>query len=231
MLRRVGCTVVLFLGATSLIAFLVLTWMSRMAPAWYAPPDPKSPSVATVADDFEYEVVELAQRQRPQDDTWTATITEQQLNSWLVNRLPKWVAHDRNLEWPSALGTPQVRIEPGGISIAVPVGERSPRTVVARILPTLDNGKIRLRIDHVAVGRISMPGEPLGNLVETIEDVAPETLSDPHLQQAIALLSGEQAIDPVVELEDGRRVRLTRLQLAFGRLNVSAVTEPRASSD
>jgi hypothetical protein len=230
MWRRIGCITVLTLGSFALIAALTVSWMSRMAPSWYAPPDANSVSVATVADDFEYDVVERVQRHRsPRDSDWSASISEQQINAWLANRLPKWIAHDSELRWPASLGMPQVKIEPNGISVAVPVGQNTPRTVVARFLPTLKDGKMYLRVDHVAVGRISMPGEPLANLVKAIDDVSPETLNDPSLKQAIGLLSGEQAIEPSLQLEDGRRIRVTRLQLSFRKIDVSAVTESRSA--
>src|SRR5688500_13285802 len=145
----------LILLATGVFVFWQLT---RIDPAWYEPPDPTNQKVIALADQVEYGLLEHAQRIRPQQERWSIRLTQVQINSWLSARLPQWLAH-RGEQWPPQLGTVQVRLESEGISVAVPlIDNGSSRTIVARVKPVVSDGKLRLDVNQVAMGRIALPG-------------------------------------------------------------------------
>lgn len=202
--------------------------LSRIAPSWYRPPDPHDHRIILLADTVEYRLVEEAQKARPaEQDRWTLRVHEGQINAWLSARLPKWIAHQGDAEWPEALGTPQVRIEPSGISLAVPMIQTdSARTLVARFKPAMSGDRLQLHVDRLALGRVGLPGEPLANLLQWLEKIAPQTLQSQQVQPVIELLAQRKPIDPQIELSDGRRVKLLELRLGDGWLDVSAVTLP-----
>jgi hypothetical protein len=205
---------------------VALVWrLSRVPPAWYAPPPATDPIVVELADRAEYRLVQEAQKIRePDQDVWTLRIRQEQINAWLAARLRQWIEHEGE-RWPQQLGTPQVSVTPDALSIALPlVGESTTRYIVARIKPVIAHGKLRLELHRVALGRISLPGEPLANLLKTVADAAPDALDLPQINTAIDWLRRRDAIDPVIDLADDRRVRILDLQLDDGWIDVTART-------
>jgi len=218
--------ILLALVAAIVVTVLVLWRLSWIAPAWYAPPDPKNQRIIALADTVEYRLVEEAQKIRaPESDHWTLRVEDSQINAWLSARLPKWVAHEEGLVWPAQLGTPQIRIQPEGISMALPIMQSgAARTVVARIRPEMFRGALQLQVDRVALGRVSLPGEPLTNLLERLTAAAPQLIDDPRTKSALDLLSQSRNIDPILKLEDGRHIRLIGFTLGDGRIDLSVQT-------
>jgi hypothetical protein len=222
--RRLRIALVLI--ALFILGAIVLWRISRSPPAWYRPPDALDTAVNELADRVEYRLVEEAQKVRPLHERWSLRVRENQINSWLATRLPKWLAHRGDTSWSQRAGTPQVRLEPGAISLAVPVlGGASARTVVARVHPDLVDDKLHITVDRVAVGKIALPGEPLSNLLTLIQPALPPDWEAPVTELAEALAEG-QMIDPVIELADGRRVRLLAIRLDDGVLEFTAETIP-----
>lgn len=208
------------------IAALVLWRLTWTAPDWYAPPNPSDQAIINLADTVEYRLVEEAQKIRPpQADHWTLRVQESQINAWLSARLPKWIAHEGDITWPPQLGTPQIRIQPEGISIALPIDRNgSSRTIVARLKPAMAGEMLVFRIDRLALGRISLPGEPLANLFQRLTAAAPQAADDPRIKTALDLLSRGQGVDPNLKLQDGRRIRLINFTLGEGRIDLIVQT-------
>lgn len=219
---------ILLSGALVLLAGIVLgLWRwSSLPPTWYQPPDPHDQRVQMLAERVEYRLVEELQKIRPPRDNWTLRIRDEYLNMWLAARLPQWIEHDSALEWPPQLGTPQLRFESAGISAAVPlqVG-RSRRMLVVRVWPTINaDGELCVRLDRVAMGRISVAGEPFAALAATLSGAAPSVMEQAHVQETLKVLQGDRAISPIINLADGRRVRLVELRLGDGDVDLTFET-------
>ena len=216
------CIVLALFGAIAL-------WiLMRTAPAWYAPPDPLDANVAAIADEFEYRIVEEMQKIRVGEaQFWVLRLNESQMNAWLAARLPRWIANRTSPQCPNELGTPQVRIEATEMSVAMPLSSgRAARVLVVHFTPRVENGLLRVEVNSIGMGRIGLPGEPLANLVEKLESVWPQSARDPQIQQGKDALSGRQAIEPILRLEDGRRIRIVGMVLADGEIKITAQTLP-----
>src|SRR5262245_30846378 len=74
--------------------------LSSIPPAWWAPPAAASPEVQALANRTESAVMEQATHVRSDPAPWTLHLTEAQVNSWLVARLPEWVRHNEGWSWP-----------------------------------------------------------------------------------------------------------------------------------
>ncbi len=222
--RRIGLALLILLG----LAALWLWHLSTLGPAWYAPPNPHDQTVIALADTVEYRLVEEVQKLRPaQDNRWTLRVRQQQINAWLAARLPKWIAHEHGSEWPSKLGTPQVRIEADGLSVALPVIEGGgQRIFVARIIPQLADGQLKVQVERIAVGRIGLRGESIANLLAMLADHAPQLMDDPQVRSIIDALEQRDSIKPEFELSDGRRIQLLNMRLADGWIDFDVVTLP-----
>lgn len=224
LLRRILIGLILM----AVICAAGLAWLTWSAPAWYEPPSPEDRKAVALADKVEYRLVEEVQKIRPLErDEWTLRVHDGQINAWLSVRLPKWIAHQENAQWPEQLGTPQVRFQPKGVSVALPLREgRFTRTLVARFIPAFVDGKLQLRVDEVSLGRINVGGEPLAKLIELLESVNPEALRSAQVQPIIDLLSQGELVEPELELSDGRRVKLLNVRLGEGTMDLTAVTTP-----
>ncbi len=205
---------------------LAVWGLSWMAPSWWRPPDPRDRAIAVLADQVEQRLLEEAHKIRPVSETWTIRVREHQVNAWLSVRLPDWIAHEQEARWPEPLGTPQIHFEDEGISVAVEVGaEGRPRFVVVRVVPTIHDDGLRLRLNAVGLGRIPVPGEPVEALLDLLGHAAPVgLLEDPAVAKTLHLLGGRQPLDPTVTLPDGRRVHLLGLRYAAGRLDLTCRT-------
>lgn len=223
-----------------LIAFLVLAvivvaggaWLwrqSRVAPAWYAPPDPTNQEVVALAEKVEYGIVETFHKLRPAGEPWTVRIREEQINAWLSARMPEWIAHDETLAWPSELSVPQVHIGPEGLDLAVEfsAGDRT-HVVVTRVDPRIEGGHIHLEMDRVGVGRVAVPGAPATKMMEILDRLAPGGVIDGAVGEQIVGLfqSGDGAGDGAArfDLADGRRVELLGLALTEGAMDITSRT-------
>ncbi len=114
-------------------AAAVVVWrMSWLAPTWWAPPDAADPRVAEAAQQIEYSLIEQAHMVRTDDETWSIRIHDRHVNAWLASRLGAWLAHDQALDWQGGFGRPQMRSEPGWVTLAIELdgdGVRSTRVI------------------------------------------------------------------------------------------------------
>jgi hypothetical protein len=211
------------------VALLALRQWSRMDPSWYDPPNPADEQVTQLADRVEYRLLEEAQKIRPESDAWTLRVREEQINAWLAARLPEWLAHEQDVDWPEGLGMPQMHLSDGRVTVAVDAGERSGGRVVSiRLAPRLEDHRLYLRLDGLGLGRIPLPGDPSKRLIELARTLAEETsLERPEVDQVLAIMNGEQALDPIVDLADGRRVRLTGISIGRRFVDVTCRTVGR----
>jgi len=226
--RLWGCLLILLVFVLALAGGAAWLWRQAHAtPVWYSPPDPGAQPVATLAETVEYRMTEEFQKIRG-EDIWTLRILEEQINAWLAARLPEWIDHEPDLNWPGEFGIPQIRVDGRGIDLAVPVGvgDRS-AVLIARLAPEIVGGQLHLNLEQAGIGRLSLPGEPAERLMSAIEQVAPGgALDDEAVRRLLGVLSGEEGISSLVDLSDGRRVELLDLTLGDGMIEITSRTLP-----
>jgi hypothetical protein len=214
---------VVVLVAAGAFALWRLTWM---APAWWSPVDPANEQTAELAQRVEYRLVEEAHKARSEPEPWWIEVKQDQLNAWLAARLPEWVAHEYGVQWPAAVGRPQVNVDQGGISVGVDIEtDFGPRCVVAHLAPAVVGDRLSLGLQGLSIGRVRLPGAPLGVVLEQMRAAGVgDFLDDPGVGQVLALLQDGRGIAPTVTLGDGRRVRVLAVRCDRGAVLLQAQT-------
>ncbi len=220
-----------FAGSVGVLTALgVVIWkMTWMAPSWYLPPSGSAVRVVERADQVENRLMQVTHQVRPVEEaTWTLRIREEDINAWFAARLRKWVAHEAGAQWPAELGTPQVRFEADAIRLAIPFAAGGgERFVIAAIRPVMEKDLLRLELKRVELGRVSLPGEPVANLLRTLTGAAPGAFENKELKSVLDWLERREAVEPMVELEDGRRIRIVKIVMGEGMVDVTARTVDR----
>ncbi len=216
----------LVLGVLLATGLFVVWMLTRTPPGWYAPPDPRAAATIELADTVEFRMLEELQKIRPEPEPWSLLVRDTQVNAWLAAKLQGWIAHREDLTWPEGVDLPQVRFESDSVSLALSMRALGSDTVVVtRLHPRFEDGKLFVDIDRYAVGQLSMPGESSDRIAALIDGYLQEAAAeDPDADMILKLLRGEQGIDPVLDLADDRRVRVTDIELQSGTLVMTART-------
>ena len=217
--RRRTRRVILTLGVLGLLAAAVVVWqLSWQKPDWWAPPEAADERVAEVAQQIEYSLIEQAHTVRADDEPWSVRIHDRHVNAWLASRLPSWLAHAQELDWPAGFGQPQVRFEPGSVTVAIELaGNGRQRFVAVRLVPSIVADQLRLVVDQVSLGKLTLPGKPIGEVMARLKEAAPSGfVNNPEVQVAMQWLLGGRSLDPVATLADGRIVRLVAVRCEEG---------------
>ena len=209
-----------------LVGIAALWGLTRMTPHWYEPPNPTDEKVLELADRVEFRLLEEFQKIRPDPEPWKLRVRENQLNAWLATKLQDWIAHKENLIWPEDLDMPQIRFEPDGISLAVAVESLGPsKIIVTRMMPRFEGGELLVTVNRFSLGRLNIPGKPAERIAGLIDEYASSAeIDDPVAFLFLRMLRGDEHIDPVLNLADSRRVRLTNLELENGSVILTAKT-------
>lgn len=209
-----------------LVGIAALWGLTRMTPHWYEPPNPTDEKVLELADRVEFRLLEEFQKIRPDPEPWKLRVRENQLNAWLATKLQDWIAHKENLIWPEDLDMPQIRFEPDGISLAVAVESLGPsKIIVTRMMPRFEGGELLVTVNRFSLGRLNIPGKPVERIAGLIDEYASSAeIDDPVAFLFLRMLRGDEHIDPVLNLADSRRVRLTNLELENGSIILTAKT-------
>lgn len=209
-----------------LVGITALWGMTRVPPHWYQPPLAGDMQALELADRVEFRLLEEFQKIRPDPGPWKLRVREEQLNAWLATKLQNWIAHKENLVWPEDLDMPQIRFEPEGISLAVAVESLGPsKIIVTRMMPRFEGGELLVTVNRFSLGRLNIPGKPVERIAGLIDEYASSAeTDDPVAFLFLRILRGDEQIDPVLDLADSRRVRLTNLELENGSIILTAKT-------
>lgn len=221
----------LVIAASALV--VVTIGLVRMSPDWWRTTHPDDPATIQMAEDIETDLVNVMYQVRGGDDeTWSVTLRAPDANAWLNTRLVRWLGNaDAEFEWPEEIGDVQVEFDRGLVHVGVRVdGADRPRVLSATLRPEFHaDGSLWVRAESVFVGRLPIPA---GWVVDRADapwpDVLPaRLLEQPLTNHVLDALAGGVALDddPVLDLGDGRRVRLLGLVCEQGRLRMTCRTE------
>jgi hypothetical protein len=200
-------------------AAVVGLWMyTKAPPGWYAPPGIDDLRSHEIADLVENRVLEEVHKIRPAPGTWALRVRDEHVNAWLASKLADWIDYEQDLNWPDAIGMPQIRFINDGIDVAAQVATPDgARVIVARLAPFVSEGELRLSLERVMVGRLPIPGSAIEGLRRY---VAAQTL-----EQYEGWLTGEHAVPLLIELSDDRTVRVLDARCDPGVLEVTLETK------
>jgi len=154
-------------------------------------------------------------RVRPAGERWAVRVRETDANAWLALRLPKWLAHDRGLPWPEEIDLVQISFDaPDRVIVGA---EREGWIWSATLRPRLEQGMLTLEPAGGALGRLWIPwftpAADRGSSASTlIASFVPE-LARP--------------VEAILDLPDGRRVKLLDFECDRGEVRFLCETLPR----
>ncbi len=103
--------------------------------------------------------------------------------------------------------------------------------MAVRLIPTIAAGELRVTVDRVSLGRLTIPGRPVGDVAVWLNEAAPGGfLDDPEVQSAIGCLLQGRTIDPTIPLADGRAVQLVGIRCEEGAVVLRCRTISRSEA-
>lgn len=201
-----------------------LTWEK---PKWWSPVNSNDPSVSIEAEQFEYSLIEKTHKIRPNSELWAIRIHAENINTWLAERLSAWLTLDQDLHWPENMSVPQIHLSKDRITLAVLIRDEDNRSRVVslKLEPQMIDDELLLRIDSISLGRLTLPGNPVGKFASWLHEAAPEGFFDDlRVSQLLDLLLEGSAIQPIQSLSDGREVRIVDIACEDGALVLKCIT-------
>ncbi len=228
------------------LAGLLAASLSRAAPSWWRVYRP-TPALRKHAAQFENAVVSQIYRRRDDDPRWrlegrngpwrsapwSVFIRDEDASAWLATRLPEWIDGQDGLAWPISLSQPQVSFRQNVVRIGVLIRtDRGSRILTAAVKPEIrDDGSLWLRSRWVHIGRLPVPAAfILARAESRLGEVLPEDVADDPFSHAfLEVLRGRTPLarEPVMDLDDGRIIRLLDLRVLEGRIELDCRTEAR----
>lgn len=211
--RRVArrlLVVVLLFGAVGVWGW----WAIETDPGWWAPPSRIDAAVRDSGGRTEMFVLEQLHKIREPDATWRFRLRNDDINAWLAANLPAWLEHETGEPWPDGVSVPQVSAGLDGLHVGIQMQDRfGGRVLTLRVTPTIDAGGLHLSTDRVAIGRLSIPGFAADRVLTAVRSALGEQVEDEDITYFTDVLFGREAIDPIIELADGRTVEVVDVAL------------------
>jgi hypothetical protein len=195
--------------------------LSFAAPPWWRTVDATDPATIELAERTEQAMTSALHRKRELGEPWTVALSAPQANAWMNVMLPRWL-ENREVDRPAWTSEVQLHFEEGEIAAGAMVTDERGREryVTLRVEPMVDDaGAVWLRPRGASVGRLDAP------LRWTFEEL--ERRATPETDELVAGILGRApvAAEAVVELGDGRIVRVVGARVRDHRLLVTCVTE------
>ena len=175
---------------------------------------------AKLGDDFEREALEL-HNDAKRVGAWEAVFSEDQVNAWLANDLPR--NHPRAL--PSEVSDPGVKISPDQVQVGCmysgePIG--AVISLSADVYLTDKPNQLAIQVHSVRAGRVPLP---LKNFMDRV--------SEATRTSGLQLVWSRKDGDPValiqipsqVDRKTGRKIRVETLELRDGEVYVAGRTD------
>ena len=210
---RVTIVLVILLGmvVVALVAWSVVRSVAATPPAWWRSVDASDPETVALAEEVQNSLItELHRVGRTPSEEWAIVLTPAQANAWLNAEFPSWLASRQGTQWPKELVTLQVGFDPGRVRVAGELMVDGARHYVsASFRPRLDDrGALWAEDAEFAVGRLGIPvREALDRIGGKVKGEWASAFS-----RLSASATGDAALinEPIINLSDGRRVRVVR---------------------
>lgn len=230
----------LLLIAGSVLA--VVGWrLTRAAPQWWTTIDPEAQSTIDAAEAVENDLAnEMHRADRTPipgirdhwtSEPWSFAIRGTDANAWLGVRLRAWIANrEPDLVWPDPLEQIQVDFANGLIRVGIELrGEGLDQIIALTLVPEIrDDGALWLRVRTIHLGRLLVPaGLALDQLSGRLGELGGiDAKARTEIRRIVGTLTGKEPLvaDPVVQLSDGRLVRLLAITPRDGRIDITCQT-------
>ncbi|MCW5776447.1 MAG: hypothetical protein KIS87_08425 [Phycisphaeraceae bacterium] len=245
--RRVRRRVVWAAFALAAIACAAVAYaivLSNRPPAWWADIDPHDSRQVILAEDLENAVgthlhlaretdPSLGEGERWRSEPWRVAMRSDDANAWLNTRLEAWLESLSNgaASIPDEVRHVRVVFDRGRIRVGALIDDgRTRRVLSATLRPELRaDGSLWVSAESVGIGRLSLPPDwTLGSDGPPDARVVPASLwNKPAARDLVEAVRGRRPLldEPVIELLDGRSVRLLSIAARDGRLEVECRTE------
>lgn len=205
--RRFAVVILLLIGGGAW-----LWWAINEPPAWWQPPDPTSEPVIDLGHSTENFIITQVHEVRAEEEDWRFRLRNDQMNAWFAVNLPAWFENQVGRPWPGNVSLPLVSASPRGLRMGFVLPDRFGQRIIAvRIMPRISDGQLRLPLKGVAVGKAPLPAA--GAVLSLLREQFRYELPGETLDIIGALLSGDAALTPILELSDGRVVELRDITL------------------
>ncbi len=149
----------------------------------------------------------------------TIRLSFQEANAWLAERLGGWL-ENQGRDLPNGLSHPMLASDDGRLIAAFRYRKNEIDQVfsVAMSLKFLDDGRATMSVDGIWGGRLALP---VGQVMDRLPGGAGNEDS-----QAVAVLMGQQAFDPVLPIDGTRRARIIGLEVDESGVGLVVQAEP-----
>lgn len=179
---------------------------------------------------------ELAAGEAWRSEPWRVSLRDEDVNAWVAEELPRWLANrDPPVRWPEQVESARVGFDHGVVMVGVRLrhggasGVISASVISVSLVPELRaDGSLWLRASWVRIGSLPAPASwVVARLRDALEEGGLSEQAGREAEFMLRVLAGEEALtsEPVVRLEDGRRVRLLDLEARPGEVWLTARTE------
>lgn len=244
--RLSGIALALALTSLTLLAtgLIWYYWQSTRTPTWWASAGVLPDDSIRRAEAVERGITAALYAPHTQAAPRTVELKAVDANSWLSDRMPKWLANQGDA-WPEGLSAPRIAFDHGRISLGVRVLEAQDTLAGRRIIslaftPALESaGSLRLVGADARIGRARLGGFAADLAAMAGAKLDPrDTPIQSLLEEAGGAVLGEillghrPAMDPaLIDLDDGRRIRILDVQVLEDSIRVTYVTEWDAGAD
>lgn len=223
----VALAVVLVLAATGL--WVLASGLTRLAPVWWRSSVADEPRTRALAERIENDVANAMYRATA-GQVWSVGLRAPDANAWLNTRLGAWLANqDERFRWPERVRDVQVEFAEDRVHVGVEVvGGDGSQILSARLRPELGaDGALWVRAESVYVGRLPLPAAWVLEGSGASSGLPPGLLAHPEADRLFNALTGRAPAhpNPVLELGDGRVVRLIAVEAAESMLRLTFRTE------
>jgi hypothetical protein len=236
----IACTALLTIGG------IVAARLAAQSPPWWTDLDPRDQVTIETARDLEHgfgnqltlirpAAADLDPQEPWRSDIWQVALEAPHANAWLNINLPRWMASDPKMpQWPDRLVSLRTHFESGLIHVGAALDRGSSlRFLTASVAPEIrDDGSLWLPAHGIHIGALPIPpAVVLRHTASNADQYIPSSI-DEQGRTMLRVFQGLEpvALEPVIRLDDGRQVRLLKIEPRAGRLILTCRTELRTNS-
>ena len=214
-----GCLIVLLAAAVVVsVAAFVMTELWRSEPSYwqqYQTAKVQIPPAQRLYTAERFESRMVTQISADEQLERTITLHLDDINAWLDQRLERWLAN-QGLSLPPEVGDVMVTSQGGNLVLAFYVQTERIEQVFSMFfdLSVNDADQAQLKLKAIRGGRLRVPGDMVLDLVN---QAAPG--------EALDVLMGRETIEPILQIDNSRQLRIRAIDVFDDRIEMRVVTE------